>query len=183
MCNWTDCAWNSALGESSTSNSVAGPCPASLTAPPHFSEFVSDDKLSTLSRRLILKNTYKNTKWAPEYFRRCLQQAISRRPRTRWNVYKQWPWCFECPSFFVTASFELRCIHIRTGHYYSIMANNHMIFEPWTSTYIVSCITLWTACASTRSMPQGGTINIPWLPWGREIWLVHYFPFYGIGVY
>ena len=64
MCEWTDYARNSALGESSTSTS--GPSPASLSAPPRFSEFVSDDELSKLSKGLIPKNTAKNTKWAFE---------------------------------------------------------------------------------------------------------------------
>lgn len=45
----SDCAQNSALGESSTSSSVAG---HSLTVPPRFSEFVSDEELFILSKGL-----------------------------------------------------------------------------------------------------------------------------------
>ena len=65
---WTDCGRNSAFNESSTSSSVAGPSPTSLTAPPRFLEFVSDNKLSTLSKGLIPKNTSKVTKWARNIF-------------------------------------------------------------------------------------------------------------------
>ena len=78
------------LTESSTSSSVAGPSPASLTAPPRLSEFVSDDELYTLSKGLIPKNTGKNTMSALNTFEgggECSQQAISRRPHTRQFVY------------------------------------------------------------------------------------------------
>ena len=41
---------------------------ASDRAPPRFSDFVSDDELSTLSKGLIPANTSRNTKWVLKTF-------------------------------------------------------------------------------------------------------------------
>ena len=70
MCEFTDCPGYSTLDESSTH--TAGPSasgsPTSLSAPPRFSEFMSDEQLSVLSKGLIPKNTAKSTKWALNTF-------------------------------------------------------------------------------------------------------------------
>ena len=75
MCDWTDCPGargNSALEGSSSSYSNSGSrssdSTASVRAPPRFSEFVSDDELSTLSKGLVPANTSRNTKWALKTF-------------------------------------------------------------------------------------------------------------------
>ena len=67
LCDWTDCPGNSAL-EGSSSYTSSSASAASDQAPPRFSDFVSDDELSTLSKGLIPANTSRNTKWALKTF-------------------------------------------------------------------------------------------------------------------
>ena len=155
MCEWTECAWNSALGESSTSSSVGGPTSAqSLLV--FWSSWVTTN--FSCSAMCLFQRTQVRIPSGPwillKRVEKCSQQP---RPLTRRLVYMHWPWCSrpKCPSFFVTASFELHCIYIHIAFYYSIIDHDHNLELQ----LILSYIELWTACACRHSLPQGEKYN------------------------
>ena len=157
----------------------AGPSPASLTVSPHFLEFVSDNEHSTLSKSLF-QRTQVGIPSGP-----WMLSKIGKMVTLNLMIYMQWSWYSKCPSFFIIAPFELHRIHIHIS-FSVLLWNTSQSHDIWTLNVKVHYHVLHyellahthVQCHTVGSM----TINVLWLLWGREIWLIYSLPFYGISI-